>query len=365
MKHIRWLAASGAALLLLAAGCWQAVKVPVPSPPAGGAEAEVDGVAYRVGEPLAHKNITVFVLSSDRQDERDFLTLDEGLKGGLVTIAEQDRSTVGALQIENQGDRPLYLQEGERLLGGKQDRVIASSLVIPPHSGRTTVPAYCVEQSRWVEGERGKEFGFAVNAALAPKGVRGAAKVEGKQDGVWACVGAHKVSAQACPSLQVSNTNSSVNETLDAEAVRSVSDDYAAALASALDGPAGGGAVGLAIAVNGQIEEVNVYPNAALLRKLGPRLIRSYALQATLLADKAGAAAPLTADDVARFLDLGAEKSKRTQSLDGHNDVLVKEREGNTFQCETRYEGQVIHWQAMKKNGTGDAARCAMLGSDW
>ncbi len=361
MKHIRWPAVSGAALLLLAAGCTRSNSVP----PAREVEVEVEagGAAYLVGEPLAHKNMTVFVLSSPREDERDFLTLDEGLKGGQVKIAEQEQETVHTLQLENKSDRPLYLQEGERVQGGLQDRVIASSLVIPPHSGIAKVPTFCVEQSRWTEGGRGKEFGFTVNAALAPKGVRGAAKVEGDQGGVWKCVGAHKVSARA--QLQTPNTNSSVNETLDADAVRSVSDNYAAALGGALEAPAGRHAVGLAIAVNGQIEEVNIYPNSALFHKLAPRLIQSYALQATLLAEKTGAAQSLSTDDIGRFLKPGAEKSKREKSLDNGNTVVVKELEGNTFQCETHYDGQVIHWQAMKKNGTGDAARCATLGSDW
>jgi hypothetical protein len=360
MKHVRWLAAPGAAILLLAAGCGRSAPPPVAAAPP---EVDLDGVAYRISEPVAHKNMTVFVLASDRQDDRDFLTLDEGLKEGLVTIAEQERETVGALRIENQSDRPLYLQEGERLSGGKQDRIIATSLVIPPRSGQMTVATFCVEQSRWVEGKRGKEFGFVVNAALAPKGVRGSAKVEDNQGRVWTCVGATK--ACAGEKLKSPNTNSSVNEMLDADAVRAVSDDYAAGLASAFGGPVRHDAIGVAIAVNGQLEEVNIYPNSALFRKLCPRLVRSYALQAELLSGKSDAASPLSSDAVAGFLAPGAEKSKRVKTLDTHNELVVRELEGNSFQCETRYDGQVIHWQAMKKNGAGDAARVVALGSDW
>src|SRR5262249_11105660 len=162
-----------------------------------------------------------------------FLTLDEGLKEGLVMISEQEQERVGALLIENKSNRPLYLQEGERLSGGKQDRTIISSLVIPPNSGKTTVPTFCVEHNRWVEGNKGREFGFTVNPALAPKGVRGAAKVEGSQDRVWGCVERQKASAQN--KLQCPNTNSSVNEMLDAPQVQSISEEYATALGQALD----------------------------------------------------------------------------------------------------------------------------------
>src|SRR5262249_18088099 len=212
---------------------------------AASADVEVDGTAYHIHGPFTHQDLAVFLLCSDRQDDRDFLTLDDGLKAGLVKITEQENERVGALWIENHGDRPLYLQEGERLIGGKQERTIISSRVIPPKSGKTAVPTFCVERSRWVEGDKGKEFGFSVNPALAPKGVRGAAKVEGSQDRVWGCVAAQKESAKN--KLQCPNTNSSVNEMLDAPQVQSISEEYANALGRALDRPENRDAVGMAI----------------------------------------------------------------------------------------------------------------------
>ena len=327
------------------------------------AKVEVDSTAYHIRGPFSHQDLTVFLLCSDRQDGHDFLTLDEGLKEGLVTITEQEREQVGALQIENQSDRPLYLQEGERLIGGKQDRTIVSSLVIPPKSGKTSVPTFCVEHSRWVEGEKGRKFGFSVNPALAPKGVRGAAKVEGNQNRVWDCVAAQKVSAQT--KLQCPNTNSSVNEMLDAPQVQAISEEYATALGRALERAENSDAVGMAIVFNGQIEEVNLYPNRALFRKLFPRLIRAYAVQAALLKDQAKNATRVTDTDVARFLEEMEAQSQKKNALDAHNDVQVNELGDSRFQCTTRYNGRSIHWQLMAKNREGGTAGADVLGSDW
>ena len=164
MNSRRWWAAQCAVLLVFGAGCSK-------SPPPGSGEIDVDGSRYRISEPLVHKNMTVFVLSSDHQDEQNYLTLDDGLAAGLVTIAEQDEEQVNSLQIDNRSDRPLYLQEGERLEGGKQDRTIASTVVVPPHSGSVKIASYCVEHNRWQEKDKGRSFGFTMNAALAPKGV--------------------------------------------------------------------------------------------------------------------------------------------------------------------------------------------------
>jgi hypothetical protein len=327
------------------------------------AEVDVDGTSYRIHGPFTHQDLTVFLLCSSRQDGHNFLTLDDGLKEGLVTITEQENERVGALQIENRSDRPLYLQEGERLVGGKQDRTIISSLVIPPKSGKTSVPTFCVEHSRWVEGEKGRKFGFSVNPALAPKGVRGAAKVEGNQNRVWDCVAAQKVSAQT--KLQCPNTNSSVNEMLDAPQVQAISEEYATALGRALERAENSDAVGMAIVFNGQIEEVNLYPNRALFRKLFPRLIRAYAVQAALLKDQGQSREPMTPTAVVQFLQARDATSEKKNSLDAHNDVQVNELGDSRFQCTTRYNGQSIHWQLMAKNRKGSTSGVAVLGSDW
>ena len=327
---------------------------------------EVDGTAYRVQGPVAHEDLTVFLLCTGREDDSDFLTLDEDLEAGLVTITEQERERVGALQIENRSDRPLYLQEGERLVGGKQDRTIISSLVIPPHSGQTSVPTFCVEHSRWVEGNKGREFGFSVNPALAPKGVRGAAKVEGSQARVWGCVEAQKASAQK--TLHCPNTNSSVNEMLDSPQVQVISEEYAVALGQALDRPENADAVGMAIVYNGQIEEVNVYPNRALFRKLFPRLIRAYAVQAALLKDQhegREAGQPRRG----RPVPSGRRRQVADEARPRRPQRHPGERAGRRrFQCTTRFDGRPIHWQVMAKNREGGgaaAAGAAVLGSDW
>src|SRR6266478_614713 len=116
---------------------------------------DADAGPFEVTGPYAHENLSVFLIHSPHQDERDFITLDQGLKEGWVKVSEKQREEVGELQIENQSEYPLFLQEGDRLQGGKQDRIIIASLVVPPKSGKMIVPAFCIEQSRWREGKMG------------------------------------------------------------------------------------------------------------------------------------------------------------------------------------------------------------------
>ncbi|HBI42897.1 MAG TPA: hypothetical protein DDY78_08580 [Planctomycetales bacterium] len=360
MNSTRRLAAAGVWAILVLAGCRQAQD-----PPQIGVT--LAGMEGRIAGPSTHKNLTVFLIDSSEQDGRDFLTLDEGLTKGLVKVSENEQEQVGELRIDNQSDRPLYLQEGERLQGGKQDRTIIASMVVPPRSGWTPLRSFCVEHNRWTAGVRGQGFGFVANAALAPKSVRGEAKIDGSQEGVWRCVAVQKANAYTfCGS---SNKNSSLNEMLDSPAVQTISEEYADALAGLVDQDPD--AVGVVLAVNGQLEEADVYPNHQVLQKLYPRLIRSYAVQAEMLKNIAKETKVVSTSDVGRLLEDGAEQSKREDKVNAHNTLTIRTLEGNRYQCATEYDGKVVHWQVMKKNGAVVAARGGrsdrrdVLGSDW
>jgi hypothetical protein len=305
--------------------------------------------ASSLSGPYTHENLTVFLIHAEAQDDRDFLTLDEGLTDGTVKISERAEEQVGELVIDNRSDRPLYLQEGERLQGGKQDRTIIASLVVPPRSGPMPLPAFCIEQGRWTEGDRGRSFGFVANAALAPKAVRGAAKVDGSQQSVWRSVSVQKQSAVLI--FAAGNTNSSINETFDSPKVRKVSDRYARELGAAVDRHPG--AVGVAVVVNGQFEEANIYPNHGVLKKLFPRLIQSYAVQAVMLKDQARQTLQ-SRDVVVKLLAEGKEKSRTERPINAQNTSQVREMEDNRFVCTTRYEGQLVHWQLLKKVGASN-----------
>jgi hypothetical protein len=322
--------------------------------------------ATRVSGPYGHDNLAVFLIHADQQDQRDFLTLDDGLGAGKVEITESDQEQVQKLVIDNRSDQPLYLQEGDRIQGGKQDRIIAASLVIAPHSGKQTLPAFCIEQSRWHAGQGGLRFGVTNNTALAPKGARGAAKFEKAQVSVWVNISAVKLSANRA--LETPNANSSANELFDAPQLEKVFQDYTSDLAALLDSHPD--AVGVAVVVNGQFEEADVYPNHAQFRKVCPRLVQSYAVQAALLKEGAKGAPALTADDVFARLQRGEARAERGEQLDARNRLEIRELDDNVYQCTTRYEGRQVNWQVMKKAAAPDAAdptarRRATLGSDW
>lgn len=312
--------------------------------------AEIGNVQYRVSGPYAHQNLTVFLLHTDKQDDREFITLDQGLKDKSVTVSEKKQEQVEELVVSNDSALPLFLQEGDRLQGGKQDRILYSSLVIPPKTKDMAIPTFCCEQSRWQAGATGAFFEGTHNAAQAPKEVRIAGKVAKNQALVWDKVQSAK--SEASGMMIAGFSNSSLNETLDAPAVKKISDDFANALSSVLQNHSD--AVGVVIAINGTIEEVNVYPNHQLLSKQYPRLIQSYALDATLRKNDAANAKVCMAGDVAEFLVAGKEKSVRDEKLNGDNRLKVCEYAGKAA-CTTDFQNQPVHVQFLNTEGRDSA----------
>ena len=75
--------------------------------------------------------------------------LHHAVAQGTAVVTEVDeKGVVGRLRVENRGDRPLLLIQGEELRGAKQDRVINRSLLLQPGTS-AEVPVSCVERGRW------------------------------------------------------------------------------------------------------------------------------------------------------------------------------------------------------------------------
>jgi hypothetical protein len=310
------------------------------------AEFDVKDVKVRVSGPYVHDNLTVFLLHAKDQDDREYLTLDQGLDQKAVSVTEQEREQVGQLLIENKSDKMLFLQEGDRVQGGKQDRIIVTSLVIPPKSGKMKLPTFCVESGRWTLSKDGKVFSNVHNAILAPQGIRAASKGGGGQGAVWDEVARSK--KVTMEKLGSKNTNTSLNETLDSAQVKKVCEACGKALN---DLPAKHpDAIGVAIAVNGKVEEVDVYPNAKLFARLFPRLVQSFGVQAALEKDalKGKAAPAVKTEDVEKFMSAGKEKDRRFEGINEDNRIRCRNLE-NEVEFATAYKDQIIHRQWLNK----------------
>lgn len=322
-------------LLLVGLGCQSTPQADPDTPTQTSFEMEEKGL--RISGPYVHDNLAVYLVHSKVSDDREFITLDEGLASKMVEVTEKEEEEVSELQIENRSDLPLFIQEGDRLVGGKQDRIIGLSMVVPPKSGRMPVPAFCIEEGRW--SGAGMAFGAVANSALAPQRVRVASKVAGDQGKVWEEVAEQRGVLAFDDDDDYETT--SLNEAFDSEEMKEVSRKFEEKLGGIFAEHAD--AVGVAFALNGKIQEVDVYPGRQLFRKISPRLLRSYAIQAISTKPECTVEHP-EPSAIAGFMREGAKKSEQTREIDAGNALRLVSFE-KKVNCETLYEGKPVHHQ--------------------
>src|SRR5450755_2070951 len=94
------------------------------------------------------------------------------------STAVYETGTVGELLIENLGDLDVFIQAGDILKGGRQDRVIGVDFILGKRSGRLPIPSFCVEQGRWHRRGSESDMLFAASpSSLSAKSVKLSAKV--------------------------------------------------------------------------------------------------------------------------------------------------------------------------------------------
>lgn len=92
---------------------------------------------------------------------------------------------VNTLKVENLSNDTIFLMAGELVKGGKQDRVIAKDMILPPKSGKQDLPVFCVEHGRWTYHADGADNSFNTYSNVVSNSVRDAVVNEKDQGKVW------------------------------------------------------------------------------------------------------------------------------------------------------------------------------------
>jgi hypothetical protein len=285
---------------------------------------------FKVLAPIHSGNLTVFpVVAAQSHGTGEFLTLDEGLRSGEVVVTESgmlrgldrrrphsdtgvwhprsDGAQVNQLVLVNNSKRPLLLLAGEIVTGGKQDRVIGKDRIVPAESDPIDLGVFCVEPGRWVATSE-KFTGFG--AGIASPKVRAGAMSAKNQQKVWDEVRSSQSEMVAAmgnspaPAAREIGNTSSYARVMENSEVKKRVDSVAAPIErgyeSVIRQLRDRNAVGVVVAVNGEIIWADVFASSQLLEKYWPKLVRSYAAEAvvTRAADKQA-----SMESAQRFLD--------------------------------------------------------------
>jgi len=310
----------------------------VPCLKAGGTKASG---GYQVLAPIRNGNLTIFpVVADTSHDTSQFLTLDEGLRSGDVVVTEAgsagplvrprpghpvwDEHPRGGAQVNqlvliNNSKRPLLLLAGEIVTGGKQDRIIGKDRLVPAESDPVDLSVFCVEPGRWV----GSSAKFGAPMAMVQPSVRAKAMADKDQLKVWNQVGQARTAMAETVTVEAGalaaapiQESSSYARAVDSQEVKKQLDTVAAPVQqqyqSVIHQLRDRHAVGVVVAVNGQVIWADVFASTSLLEKYWPKLVRSYAAETF---SQQGKSAAVDIHVAQEFLD----------HLDGRREIVEKE----------------------------------------
>src|SRR5580700_9830170 len=131
----------------------------------------------RLSGPFTHDNLTIFLIHGADKSAKHLLTREEAIDQRKVVVYET--RNVNELAVENLSNEDVFIESGDIVKGGAQDRTLKDDLILPTKSGRVNISAFCVEHGRW--SPRGNESIATFNSAsdaIATKELKMAVKMK-------------------------------------------------------------------------------------------------------------------------------------------------------------------------------------------
>lgn len=120
-----------------------------------------------VGEAQRHESMAVYPLLASAESSPIYITMKKALELGVLTVTEVSQGgSVPTLKVRNDGEDVVLLLDGEELKGAKQNRVLNTSVLVPPKS-ELEVPVSCTEAGRWsYNSDRFRESGNVLPSTM-------------------------------------------------------------------------------------------------------------------------------------------------------------------------------------------------------
>ncbi|MEQ1922898.1 MAG: DUF6569 family protein [Pyrinomonadaceae bacterium] len=305
---------------------------------------------YRISAPYTYKNLSIFLIHGKDESKKNMMTLQEAMERKLFKVYET--SNVNELEVENLSkEQDVFIQSGDIVKGGKQDRVLAISIIIPARSGRVKIEAFCVESGRWEKrgNEDSKQF-TSSNDRIVTRDLKFAANASRSQTEVWSKVSEAQASLgqNVGGTVNASDSASSLQLSLENRKVVASIDEYIKKLGSIIDGQSD--VIGYAFAINGQINSADIFVSNSLFKKLWSKNLKATATEAVSAQRGVRLADPVKADAVKGFI-ADADKAKPTERASAGARLVKREDKDNVMiEAVDDKSKVVVHKTYVRKN---------------
>ena len=224
---------------------------------------------FNVSEPIERSNITTFFLSSIEKNNNKYLSLSEAIDKNQVQISEVNKEgLLTKLSVSNKSNDNIIILNGELIIGTqiRQDRIVDSTVLIPGHA-TVLINTFCGEQYRWSPRLTNNKISTSESLYFSSGRANNAADINtklGKQCRIWSEI-SEKIS-----DFNVKSFTNSVDQIYKKKKVN------VEEIVNSFKIPPE--AVGVALGINHQLINIDIFSNNYMLQTYLPKIIRSIAL---------------------------------------------------------------------------------------
>jgi hypothetical protein len=300
-----------------------------------------------VSGPYTHNNLSVFLVHGpDTMQGQRLMTLQAALGHNLALVH------AGAIAVDNRADVPVFIQAGDIIKGGTQDRVLPYDYLVPVGRSRMPLNVFCVEAGRCAPrpGELSASFESSTEQ-LPTRQLQLAARYRHSQQAVWNAVSQlqEALERNVGGSVQAQLSPTSLQLTLETRSVQHAVASYVNAV-----GPQTAGkddTIGVVCAINGQIQHADIYASSSLFRDLWPKLLKADAVAALAARTGSKVSDAPGVEAVEKFL-ARSDKGQQCRRVQHDGTVVLQQESDRAIlfdTCDPTRQNVVIHRSILVK----------------
>jgi hypothetical protein len=304
---------------------------------------------YELAGPYTHKNFSIYIIyGADRKIGAKIMTLQEALAAKIAVVHETE--DVNRLQITNRSkEYDIFIMSGDIVKGGKQDRTVQYTCIIPAKTKRMDINSFCVEQERWEKrgNEESSSFTSSENM-IASKELKMSVRKEQSQEKVWTNVEKiqEKLGENLGEEVKSDKSKSSLQLTLENKRLKMSEEEYFRRLGPVVLKKKD--AVGFVFVINGSINSAEVFVTSDLFRRVWGKCVRAGIQEAiSVYQDNTRFDNPVPSK-IRSFLRNAENGSGTTKKITDKLRVVEKETDSELY-FETRSDGQWVNKSYMTK----------------
>lgn len=228
-----------------------------------------------ISGPFTHGQLSVFLVhGKGTRTGADVLTLQEALERGVATVHE------GGISVDNRSDKALFIQSGDVIKGGTQDRTLPYDQLIPANAKRVPLEVFCVEAGRSFPRAGEISTSFAVSNERLPTRALRLAAYQRSQGDVWKNVASLQtmLSRETGGDVRGKLSTTSLQLTLEHPLVQNNAQVFLNRLLRSPD--KNDDVLGAVFVINGKVASADVYSSPELFQKFWPKLLKAAAVEA-------------------------------------------------------------------------------------